>query len=82
MFALFLEIRVRSRPQDLWPSFISETGLNFLIWTQCEIGLGNLASTVSRAHVKRPKEVFFIHHRFQLEMWQIWVTLHVGMHEF
>ena len=30
MFALFLEFDARSRPQDLWPFLISETGLKFL----------------------------------------------------
>ena len=60
MFALFLEFGARTRPQDLWPFLISETGLNFLVWNQGEIHPGN------RAHVKRPlglKEIpriFFI----------------------
>ena len=39
MFALFLEFRARTSPKDLWPFFISETGLKFVIWTQSEIGL-------------------------------------------
>ena len=50
MFALFLELRVRTRPQDLWPFLILETGLKFLIWTQREIGPDN------RAHAKSPSE--------------------------
>ena len=54
MFALFLKFRVRTRPQDLWPFFILETGLKFLIWTQGEIGPGN------RAHVKRPSEALVV----------------------
>ena len=54
MFALFRESRARTRPQDLWPFLISETGLEFLIWTQGEIGLGKRASPVNWAHVKRP----------------------------
>ena len=37
MFALFPEFGARTRPQDLWPFIISETGLKFLIWTQGEI---------------------------------------------
>ena len=41
MFVLFLEFRAGSRPQDLWPFLISETGLKFLIWTQGETGPGN-----------------------------------------
>ena len=49
MFALFLEFGVWTRPQDLSPFLISETGMKFLIvWTQGEIHPGN------RAHVKRP----------------------------
>ena len=28
--ALFLELRTRTHPQDLWPYLISETGLKFL----------------------------------------------------
>ena len=36
MFALFPEFGARTRPQDLWPFLISETGLKFLIWTQGE----------------------------------------------
>ena len=54
MFALFIEFRARTGPQDLWPFFISETGLKFLIWTQSEIGPGKRASPFNRAHVKRP----------------------------
>ena len=50
MFALFLELRVRTRPQDLWPFLILETGLKFLIWAQGEIGPDN------RAHAKSPSE--------------------------
>ena len=38
MFVLFFEFRAGTRPQDLWPFLISETGLKFLIWTQGEIG--------------------------------------------
>ena len=41
-FALFLEFRARTRPQDLWPFLLSEAGLKFLIWTQGEIGLGSM----------------------------------------
>ena len=37
MFALFPEFGARTRPQDLWPFLISETGLKFLIWTQGKI---------------------------------------------
>ena len=33
---------------------ISETGLIFLLWNQSEIGPGNRASPVNRAHVKWP----------------------------
>ena len=55
MFALFLEFRARTRPQGLWPSFNSETRLQFLIWTQGEIGPSNWASAVNWAHVKKPK---------------------------
>ena len=44
----------RSRPQNLWPFLISETGLKFLIWTQSEIHPGNQANPVKRAHVKKP----------------------------
>ena len=36
MFALFPEFGARTRPQDLWPFLILETGLKFLIWTQGE----------------------------------------------
>ena len=43
----FLSLCAGTRPQDLWPFLISETGLKFLIWTQGEIGL------VNRAHMKR-----------------------------
>ena len=54
MFALFLQFRARTRPQDLcFFFFISETGLKFLIWTQGETGPDNWASSVNRAHVKR-----------------------------
>ena len=56
MFALFLEFGDRARPQDLWPFLISETWLEFLIWTQGEIYPGNRDSPVNRAHVKRPLE--------------------------
>ena len=31
MFPLFLEFGARTRPQDLWPFLISDTGLEFLI---------------------------------------------------
>ena len=31
MFALFLKFGVRTRPRNLWPFLISETGLKFLI---------------------------------------------------
>ena len=31
MFALFLKFGARTRPRDLWPFLISETGLKFLI---------------------------------------------------
>ena len=51
MFALFPEFGARTRPQDLWPFLISETGLNFLIWTQGEIHPGNRASPVNRENV-------------------------------
>ena len=60
MFALFLEFRARtgpripSDPPDLWPFFISATGLKFLIWTQSEIGPRKLAGPFNRAHLKRP----------------------------
>ena len=37
MFALFHEFGARTRPQDLWPFLISETGLKFPIWTQGKI---------------------------------------------
>ena len=40
MFALFLELGARTRPQDLWPFLISETRLKFLIWTQIGPVLG------------------------------------------
>ena len=46
--ALFLEFRSRTRPQDLRPFLILETGLKFLIRTQGEIGLGDRASHVKR----------------------------------
>ena len=49
-----LEFGTRARPQDLWPFLISETGLEFLIWTQGKIHPGNRASLVNRAHMKRP----------------------------
>ena len=54
MFALFPKFGARTRTQDLWPFFISETGLKFLIWTQSKIHPGNRASPVNRAHMKRP----------------------------
>ena len=54
MFALFPKFGAKTRPQDLWPFLISETGLNFLIWTQGEIHPGNRASPVNRANMKRP----------------------------
>ena len=54
MFAFFPKFGARTRPQDLWPFFISETGLKFLIWTQGKIHPGNRASPVNRAHMKRP----------------------------
>ena len=54
MFALFPEFGARTRSQDLWPFLISETGLNFLIWTQGEIHTGKRASQVNRAHMKSP----------------------------
>ena len=54
MFALFPKFGARTRTQDLWPFLISETGLKFLIWTQGKIHLGNRASPVNRAHMKRP----------------------------
>ena len=48
MFALFLEFRARTRPQDLcFFFFILETVLKFLIWTQGEIGPDNWASSVN-----------------------------------
>ena len=33
----------RTRPEDLWPFLISETGLKFLTWMQGEIHPGNRA---------------------------------------
>ena len=54
MFSLFPESGARTRSQDLWPFLISETGLNFLIWTQGEIRTGKRASPVNRAHMKSP----------------------------
>ena len=54
MVVLFPEFGARTRPQDLWPFLISETGLKFLICTQGEIHPGNRASPVNRAHMKRP----------------------------
>ena len=55
MFALFLEFRARTRPQDVYVFFfISETGLKFITWTQGEIGPDNWANLVNRALVKRP----------------------------
>ena len=54
MFVLFPEFGARTRPQDLWPFLISETGLEFLKWTQGKIHPGNRASPVNRAHMKRP----------------------------
>ena len=55
IFALFPEFGARTRPQDLWPFLISETGLKFLILiTQGKIHPGNRASPVNRAHMKRP----------------------------
>ena len=51
MFALFPEFGARTRPKDLWPFLISETGLKFLIWTQSKIHPGNRASPVNRAHI-------------------------------
>ena len=56
MFALFPEFGARTRPQDLWPFLISETGLKFLIWTQGKIYPGNRANPVNRAYMKRPLE--------------------------
>ena len=47
MFALFLEFRSRTCPQELWPFLISETRLKFLIWTQGEIGPRNRARLVN-----------------------------------
>ena len=44
MFALFPELGARTRPQDLWPFLISETGLKFLIWTQGKIQPGRPGS--------------------------------------
>ena len=41
MFALFLEFGARTRPHELWPFLISETGLKFLIRAQGEIQPGN-----------------------------------------
>ena len=55
MFALFLEFRARTRPQDVYVFFfISETGLKFITWTQGESGPDNWANLVNRALVKRP----------------------------
>ena len=54
MFSLFLEFGARTRHHDLWPFLISETGLKFVIRTGGEIRSGKLASSVNRAHVKRP----------------------------
>ena len=56
MFALFPKFGAKTRPQDLRPFLISETGLNFLIRTQGEIDPGNRASPVNRTHMKRPLE--------------------------
>ena len=56
MFALFPEFGARTRPKDLWPFLISETGQKFLIWTQGKIHLGNRANLVNRAYMKRPLE--------------------------
>ena len=44
MFALFPKFGARTRPQDLWPFLISETGLKFLIWTQGKIQPGQPGS--------------------------------------
>ena len=52
MFALFLEFGGKTRPQDLWPFLISETGLTFLLRTQGEIHPCNRASPLNRAYVK------------------------------
>ena len=54
MVVLFPEFGARTRPQDLWPFLISETGLKFLILTQGKIHPSNRASPVNRAHMKRP----------------------------
>ena len=44
MFAFFPKFGARTRPQDLWPVLISETGLKFLIWTQGKIQPGQPGS--------------------------------------
>ena len=54
MFALFPEFGARTRPQDLWPFLILETGLKFLIWTQGKIHPGNQANPVNRAYMEGP----------------------------
>ena len=51
---LFFQFRAKTRPKDLRPFLISETGLSFLIWTQGEIRAGKRASPVDWAHMKRP----------------------------
>ena len=53
MFALFLESYARTRPQVLLRCPISDTELKCLRWTQGEIGPGNQANPVNRAHVKK-----------------------------
>ena len=54
MFALFPKFGAKTCPQDLWPFFILQTGLKFLIWAQGEIHPCNWVSPVNRAHMKRP----------------------------
>ena len=50
-----------------WPLLISETRLNFLFWTQGEIGPGN------RAHMKTPSNIFelniYHHYQYQIKGW-------------
>ena len=48
MFALFLKFGARTRPGDIWPFLISETGLKFLIWTKR--ALSSLVWTQGRIH--------------------------------
>ena len=42
LFTLFLEFGAKTRPQDLWPFHLSETGLKFLVkFLPCGVKLGN-----------------------------------------